>query len=358
MAFRDVRRRYDGRYLSMQTFQLASVYSVGQCRYALPNMAHRICNRASGRPAQRAKREIHRMPIATDTLRVIELGQHLIGFYDGRVEGKRAFGAEPNWLDDGGYALGICSYAIYSGTEALVYDTHLSVPHAQRIRDVLSARGVKTIRVVLSHWHLDHIAGNAAFGDCEIIAQDKTISLLQKHRIAIESGELDGPPTISPLVMPTKSFTGEVTVDVGGVQVDLKPLDIHSCDGVALYLPHDGTLLAGDTLEDTVTYVDEPERLEVHLADLDRMKSWPFTRILPNHGSFERIGSSGYDRSLISATEDYVHRLIRSANDEALCKLDLRSFLGATPDTGAISYFAPYEDVHRSNILKIQSAVR
>ena len=36
-------------------------------------------------------------------------------------------------------------------------------------------------------------------------------------------------------------------------------------------MPSAGLLFAGDTLEDPITYVGEPERLTKHLDDLERM---------------------------------------------------------------------------------------
>ena len=68
-------------------------------------------------------------------------------------------------MDDGALSLGIASYAIVSGSAALVYDTHVSLEHARRIRALLEDDGARTFTVVLSHWHLDHVAGTAAFAD-------------------------------------------------------------------------------------------------------------------------------------------------------------------------------------------------
>jgi cyclase len=297
------------------------------------------------------------MPASLATMTILDLGPHLIGFYDGRVPGARFYGPEPNWIDDSGYGFGICSYAIVNGRDAIVYDTHLSLVHASAIRSTLEARGVRTIRVVLSHWHLDHIAGNAAFADCEIIALDKTLALMTQHKTAIERATFEGPPAIAPLVLPTTTFSGDQALDVAGLQVELRPLDIHSRDGVAIYLPHDGTLLAGDTLEDTVTYVDEPDRLANHLDDLARMATWNFTRILPNHGSTEKIAAAGYDRTLISATQVYVEKLLRAADDEALQTQDLRTFLTEPLHKGWVTYFAPYEDLHRGNVENVVAAM-
>lgn len=294
------------------------------------------------------------METEPETLRVLQLGTNLIGFYDGRVPGKRYHSSEPNWLDDGGYALGICSYAVVDGVSAVVYDTHLSLAHARAIRRALEARGVRDIRVVLSHWHLDHVAGNAVFDDCEIIACGETARLLSDKKKAIEDGTLDGLPGIAPLVLPTTTFSGGLDLRCGDVAIELRPLDIHSRDGVTMYLPADGTLLAGDTLEDTVTYVDEPERLQSHLAGLAEVATWNFSRILPNHGAPERILGAGYDAGLIDATRIYVERLLAAATDEHLAHLPLRAFVAEPLASGSITYFEPYEAVHRMNIEKVR----
>ena len=62
-------------------------------------------------------------------MRVLRPADGIVAFYDGRVEGYR-FAEGPNWVDDGALALGIASYAIVDGDEALIYDTHVSVEHA------------------------------------------------------------------------------------------------------------------------------------------------------------------------------------------------------------------------------------
>lgn len=289
------------------------------------------------------------------TLSVLSLGEHLLGFYDGRIAGVRYHSNEPNWLDDGGFALGICSYAVVDGTAAVVYDTHLSIAHARDIRNILEARGIRDIRVVLSHWHLDHVAGNAVFADCEIIACAETARLLAENKTAIESGAHDGLPAISPLVMPTSIFDEGLDLACGNVGIELRRLDIHSSDGLAMYLPADRTLLAGDTLEDTVTYVVEPDRLAVHLRDLERLAAWDVSRILPNHGAKERISGAGYDRGLIAATRLYVERLLRVPEDERLASLPLSQFIPEALAEGSVTLFEPYEAVHRGNVAKVQA---
>jgi hypothetical protein len=81
------------------------------------------------------------------TLRVFEPYAGIFAFYDGRIEGKRAYSSAPNWLDDGAYSLGTCTYAIVDGDSALVYDTHISTAHARMVRTMLTERGVRNFRV-------------------------------------------------------------------------------------------------------------------------------------------------------------------------------------------------------------------
>jgi glyoxylase-like metal-dependent hydrolase (beta-lactamase superfamily II) len=271
---------------------------------------------------------------------------NVLAFYDGRFEGQRAYAERPNWLDDGAYGLGVCSYAIVDGEEALVYDTHISLAHARIIRGVLEARGVRSIRVVLSHWHIDHVAGNEVFADCEIIANRATEAALIENRRDIES---DDPP-IAPLILPNRIFDTTLTLQVGSTRVDLRQADIHSHDATLLLLPETGLLFAGDALEDPITYVAEPDRLAAHLADLRRIAGWDIGRILPNHGAAGVIAAGGYGAGLIEATRLYVGKLLRLRAEPHLAGQDLQGFAPDAFATGAITYFAPYEAVHRRNV--------
>ena len=106
----------------------------------------------------------------------------VLAFYDGRRPGVRLWSAAPNWLDDGAYELGVATYAVVSGDEALVYDTHISCPHAEIVRRTLRDLGVRRFTVLLSHWHRDHVAGNAVFADGPILAQPLTRQYLEAER--------------------------------------------------------------------------------------------------------------------------------------------------------------------------------
>lgn len=289
---------------------------------------------------------------STATLRILEPASNIVAFYDGRIARTRLHSPTWNWLDDAAYSLGIASYAVIDGNDALIYDSHISLDHARWIRSELEHRGVTSIRVVLSHHHKDHIAGTEVFADCDIIAGKKTaVALAEK-----EKSYRNSDPPINPVIMPTSVFEGELTLSVGTTEIELRPLDIHSHDGVALYLPKTKVLLAGDALEDSVTYVAEPSRLDIHLAELDRLSTWDISTILPCHGDPDRIAQRGYDSSFITATTQYVAKLLQCRDKAELADLSLREFAKDWFEAGSLTYFEAYDAVHQDNLRSVTAA--
>lgn len=283
-------------------------------------------------------------------MRVLHPARHILAFYDGRTEA-----AGEGWQQEC-LRLGIASYAVISGNEALIYDTHLSVDHAQFIRDHLEDLGIDTFIVVLSHWHIDHVAGTDVFADSTIIANKRTAEHLAAHKPAFEAGTYKGKPAIKPLVMPTHTFERGAHIHVGALHIDLIQLNIHSDDATVVHLKADGILLAGDTLEDPVTYVGEPEALASHLADLDRLAALHVTTILPNHGDPDRIAAGGYPPALIAATQDYLWKLLAARSDPVLRAAPLRDWLKDGLTAGTLTWCAPYEAVHQANLLAVGTA--
>jgi glyoxylase-like metal-dependent hydrolase (beta-lactamase superfamily II) len=286
-----------------------------------------------------------------DDFRIFEPYPGIFAYYDGRIAGKRLYSEGPNWLDDGAFSLGIASYAIVDGNEALVYDTHISLDHARAIRAHLEGLGVAKITVVLSHFHNDHIAGNEVFADCEIVANSATESLLEAEKPRIANRL----PKIEPVVMPNTLFDGSLMITVGSRVVELHEFNIHSPDATVLWLPEERLLFAGDTLEDTVTYMTDPAALPVHLDELRRLSSFPIAKILPCHGDPDRILAGGYEPSFIDATIRYVEAMNEDVTEPEIWNQALSEAVGQDVKSGALIYIPAYEEVHASNIALLKA---
>lgn len=277
-------------------------------------------------------------------MRIHEPFPGVLAFYEGRDAAARL----PGWQGEA-QVLGIAAYAILSGDEALVYDTHLSPAHGRAMRDALHVRGARRFTVVMSHWHTDHVAGNAAFADVPILAHPLTRDILVAERAALAAGD----PPIDPLVLPTTAIEDGARLRIGDRTAEVRHFDVHSIDGCTLWLPDAGVLLAGDTLEDTATWVAEPDRLEAHLAGLERLAALAPPHILPNHGAEGRIAAAGYGPRLIDATRRYVERLLAARSDPALAAAPLATFVAEGVAAGDIEIIPAYEAVHAANIARV-----
>jgi len=284
-------------------------------------------------------------------LRIFQPHPGLFAYYDGRAPGYR-FMSEPNWVDDGAISLGIATYALVSGSSALIYDTHVSVAHGAAIRAHLEGLGVSDFTVIYSHWHLDHVAGTEAFDASAVIANDRTAYHLSRQQADIEAGTGNGPPAISPLILPTRTYSARLDLDFFGRQVVLIEANIHSDDATVLWLPDDRILLAGDTVEDCVTYVCDPAAFETHLTELDRLASLGATYVLPNHGSPAVIESGGYRPDIFAATQRYIRWLTQLKDVPAQVEMALVDVIHQDLKAGALHWFSAYEDVHVQNVAR------
>jgi glyoxylase-like metal-dependent hydrolase (beta-lactamase superfamily II) len=275
-------------------------------------------------------------------------------FYDGRTGDT----ASDTWVDDGALSLGIASYAIVSGTAALVYDTHVSLDHARFIRDYLENLGVNEITVLLSHHHLDHVAGTEIFAECPVWSTSKTLRHLERLQSKIESGTHHGPPAINPLILPDHTFEGSMQLQIGALTLDILEFDIHSDDEALIWIADRKILLAGDALEDMITYVAEPQSLSVHYREIDRLKALAPLSILPNHGDPSRIASGGFGPGLCDATQSYINDLLDIAAGTTPQDTPLAELVGGWLQSGDIIWFAAYERVHRQNVAKVLAARR
>ena len=298
----------------------------------------------------------HNAGAAPMNMRVLRINDHVLCFYDGRPAEASVTPGDNNWADFGANNVGVATYAVVQGDRALVYDAFPSVRQAQWVRDYLEKSGIHHFVLVNSHWHLDHVGGNAVYADSDRIATERTRQLLSTHKAAIEAGTQSGPPAITPLALPNVAITADTVFYVGDVRVELRPVNIHSADGLVIYLPADRLLLAGDTLEDTVTFISEPEGIPDHDRNLAAMKNWGFDHILPNHGDPAIIAKGGYSLALIDFTRAYLRRMVEHSHDADYLKQPIDGYVADAMRQGTVSIWWAYREAHESNLAKVASA--
>jgi cyclase len=299
-----------------------------------------------------------RVHAAEMNVRVFHINDHLISFYLGRPAKPSSPPNVPNWAATSAFDVGVSTYAIYRGDRALVYDTFPSTEPARWVRDYLTKAGIRHFTLVNSHWHLDHVGGNAVYADVDRIATARTIALLTSKRAAIESATEWGPPAIKPLVLPNIGIAGNTEYYVGDIRVELRPVKIHSEDGLVIYLPADRILLAGDTLEDTVTFIAEPEHVVEFYHNLRQLKQWDVERIFPNHGNPDVIAHGGYRTTLIDATLSYLRKVILRSHDPNYTSGTLEDYVGDSVKQGWVSIWWAYRQPHKTNLMRVSAALK
>ena len=287
---------------------------------------------------------------------VININDHVVGFYVGRglTAPSPVASIKGNWVDGGAWDLGAINYAVYKGDRAIVYDTSTLPQLGQWERSYLAkTKGIKHFTVVLSHWHLDHIAGNPSYADSDIISLDTSREYMVENKAAIEAGKLWGPPAMK-VVLPNVTVKDSLDLYLGGLKVEFRRFNIHSKDGFVMYVPSDKALYVGDTLEDTVTYMVEPGDIPTHIAELKRMRWMAFTKIYPNHGDPDVIKHGGYTKTFVDAVAEYDVNMVKKAHDPGYLTMPIEEFIPKALAKHAVSVFEPYRVVHTNNLKLVQ----
>ncbi|KAI7919876.1 beta-lactamase domain-containing protein [Pyricularia oryzae] len=293
-------------------------------------------------------------PPGTDplkTLRILNPYPGIFAYYDGRT-GERFHSDQGNWLDDGAFTLGVATYSIVSGDTALLYDAAITEPHAEAMITHLKSMGVTKTTTVYSHFHTDHVAGAGALqrAGTNFTGHELTVSTLKNR--AASYAALD--PPIPKVFPPTTTYKDVATVQVGDRTVEMHHFHVHTTDGTVLYLPQEKILFAGDTLEDTATFIAEPDSIGTHITELQRMATLPIDKILPAHGSPDRIAAGGYGPEFINATVRYLNAVNSPVARPPAWSQKLQEVVKDDVAAGNLIYFAQYEEVHQSNVQSIQ----
>ncbi|MEO5349925.1 MAG: MBL fold metallo-hydrolase [Magnetococcus sp. YQC-3] len=175
----------------------------------------------------------------------------------------------------------------------LVIDTLISAKEGERFLADIRAVTDKPIKyVVNTHTHLDHAFGNCVFAKlgAAVISHEADQAMLANKGAEIlkNAGSYGLPPEEmlgTEIVLPTLTFSNQMSIDLGGETVRLlRNMPSHTAGSLVVYLPAEKLLFSGDIL-----FTD----FHPFLADgdfagwsttLDELLAMDVERIVPGHG--------------------------------------------------------------------------
>ena len=204
---------------------------------------------------------------------------------------------------------GFISNAAFVVTDAgvVVFDTlgspSLAWELRQRIREVTDQPVVK---VIVSHYHADHIYGLQVFKDegAEVIAPAGALAYLDAPNAAerLEERRLSLQPWVNDdtrLVHPDVIVAKDRDLEVGGVSFHLSYLGAAHSDGdMSAYVEPDHVLLSGDIIfEGRVPFVGDADTKR-WLAALEAMQTDQLAALIPGHGPAAREPNAALAQTL------------------------------------------------------------
>jgi len=224
-------------------------------------------------------------------------------------------------LSDNAYAYtaeGDPNTGVIIGDEAvMVVDTQATPVMAQdvirRIREVTD----KPIKyILLSHYHAVRVFGASAYNAQEILASRDTYDLIAERGEQDKASEIGRFPrlfrnaeSIPPgLVWPTMTFKGEMTVNLGNLEVKLLQVGRgHTRGDTIAWLPEQKILFAGDLVE----YQSTPYCGDAYFRDwpttLDTLAGFEAEKMVPGRGP--ALTTPAACREAIGYTRSWVETL-------------------------------------------------
>lgn len=188
------------------------------------------------------------------------------------------------------------SAVVLTAHRAFVVDTLTKPQDMGPVHEFLAREaGDRRLVVVNTHHHWDHVYGNAAFPEADIVAH-RSCPRLIRAQSASETIPLE-PPEGVPL--PGITFGDRLVYADDDETVHLIHAPGHSEDSIVVYLQEARVLLAGDTVESPLPNFAQRGGPEEWVATLRSLKQLPVDLIVPSHGA-----PSG--KGILDANERYL----------------------------------------------------
>lgn len=210
-----------------------------------------------------------------------------------------------------------------------VVDTHIDPAAARAAIEAIKGLTEQPVtHIVNTHWHDDHVNGNAtflrAFPRAQVIAHEQTLSALKREWPKAIEQRQQAYPKVDPDALrakskalraqdplraidftiyadyverltpelpqlstayPNQTFTESLAVDLGGRELTLQWLGPGNTQGdTVVWLPKERILITGDLLVAPVPFAFSAPMLHWPVT-LQRLRAYPFLTLIPGHGA-------------------------------------------------------------------------
>jgi glyoxylase-like metal-dependent hydrolase (beta-lactamase superfamily II) len=195
----------------------------------------------------------------------------------------------PSWVSWAPRPFPDANLLLLHGPRPALVDTGF-VGHADETREWAEAQAGGRIGIVVNtHWHSDHVGGNAALQatGAEIAASARDADAVQRRDPGCCVAEyLDQP--VAPYTV-DRSLADEETLTLGEADWQVIRTPGHTPGHLSLWQPDEGVLVVGDALSDydvgwIATALDGTDAAATAVASLDRLDALGARVLLPAHG--------------------------------------------------------------------------
>lgn len=179
----------------------------------------------------------------------------------------------------------------------LVVDTQTNPRVAERLKRQIAAVTDKPVRhVVNTHYHGDHVGGNAAFPEAEIVAPADTARyVVERDQERVEYCHTFGLHIheVPPVRPPDRTFVGRTTLEIDGERIELAQVGRNETpDACVVWWPARRVVACGDGVATDqypwlgVPFLDEGfQDDDQWLGYLRTLREWRPEVLIPGHGA-------------------------------------------------------------------------
>lgn len=233
--------------------------------------------------------------------------------------------------------------AVVIGAKRVVVVDSLTSPGDMAAARALAERdgGSRPMTLVNTHHHWDHVYGNAAFADSEIVAHEACRRLM----LSPPSGEEAPAPPPEGVPLPSMTFAGSLILHDAAESAHVIPAPGHSEDSVVVLLERRGILFAGDALEWPLPSLGSGSDVDAWFGTIAGLRALAPKLIVPSHGPAMGARLLDANERYLEALAAAVDRAGRRAASDDVPRLPGRDFVGPDADLSEV-----YERSHASNV--------